>query len=134
MNKIFLKENNTTFESGPKSSTFMGPLVFPEQPILSMNSAAHLSNVAQSSSTHGPFLAQLAYFSSFFPLLFFFLEASGNQQPLLAAASYRPPPSPPYRTSISPQHPPDFSCATASLFWPVSPVFALSLEPRKFSS
>jgi hypothetical protein len=45
----------------------MGPLVFPEQPVLSSNSVAHLSNVAQSNSTHGPFLAQPAYFSSFFP-------------------------------------------------------------------
>jgi hypothetical protein len=39
-NKIFLKENKTTFESGLKSSTFMGSLVFPEQPVLSSNYAA----------------------------------------------------------------------------------------------
>jgi hypothetical protein len=62
MNNFFLKENKTTFESGPKSSTFMGPLVFPKQPILSSNYAAHLSNVAQSSSTHNPFLKTFKFF------------------------------------------------------------------------
>jgi hypothetical protein len=126
-NKIFLKENKTTFESGMKSSTFMGPL----SP-LSLQILQPISSMWPSPIPH---LAQPAYFFSFhfFPSL---LLPGNITQPaaiacycLLLATTITSVPH--LHLSVAPFR--FFSHHRLSILTSF-PVLARSLEPRKFSS
>jgi hypothetical protein len=126
-NKIFLKENKTTFESGMKSSTFMGPLSPFSLQILQPISSMWPSPI--------PHLAQPAYFFSFY---FFSFSSSSWKHPqpaaiacycLLLATTITSVPH--LHLSVAPSR--FFSHHRLSILTSF-PVLARSLEPRKFSS